>query len=228
MDTLRAIILAAGMGTRLKPITLNLPKALVKVDNKPLIERQIEYLKEKGINDILIVVGYLKEKFLYLEEKYNVKIMVNPKYDIYNNIYTMYLVRDYLQDSYVIEGDVYLNNNFIDEKLTKSTYFTGVKENFKDEWILRFNKEEKVFNIDVGSGQGYIMSGVSYWSKEDGVFIKNQLEKVIEKGDFKNLYWDNVVRDNLNFVNIHIKKIKSKDWFEIDSLKDLEEAEALK
>ncbi|BDR87031.1 CTP--phosphocholine cytidylyltransferase [Clostridium tetani] len=225
---MRAIILAAGMGTRLKPITLNLPKALVKVDNKPLIERQIEYLKEKGINDILIVVGYLKEKFLYLEEKYNVKIMVNPKYDIYNNIYTMYLVRDYLQDSYVIEGDVYLNNNFIDEKLTKSTYFTGVKENFKDEWILRFNKEEKVFNIDVGSGQGYIMSGVSYWSKEDGVFIKNQLEKVIEKGDFKNLYWDNVVRDNLNFVNIHIKKIKSKDWFEIDSLKDLEEAEALK
>ena len=67
---MKAIILAAGLGTRLRPMTENTPKALVQVNQKPLIEYQIEFLKEKGINDIIIIVGYLKEQFDYLKEKY--------------------------------------------------------------------------------------------------------------------------------------------------------------
>ena len=66
---MKAIILAAGLGTRLRPMTENTPKALVQVNQKPLVEYQIEYLKERGIDDIIIVVGYLKEQFDYLKEK---------------------------------------------------------------------------------------------------------------------------------------------------------------
>ena len=65
---MRAILLAAGMGTRLRPLTLTTPKSLVKVNGQPILERQIEFLKEKGINEIIIVTGYLKEKFDYLKE----------------------------------------------------------------------------------------------------------------------------------------------------------------
>lgn len=65
---MKAIILAAGLGTRLRPMTENTPKALVQVNQKPLIEYQIEFLKEKGINDIIIIVGYLKEQFDYLKK----------------------------------------------------------------------------------------------------------------------------------------------------------------
>ena len=64
---MRAIILAAGLGTRLRPMTDNTPKALIKVNDKPLVEYQIEYLKEKGIDEIIVVVGYLHEHFDYLK-----------------------------------------------------------------------------------------------------------------------------------------------------------------
>ena len=141
MFRIKAIILAAGMGTRLRPLTNDTPKALVKVNGQPIIERQIEYLKEIKIDDIIIVTGYLHEKFNYLIDKYGVKIIFNDKYDTYNNGYTMYLVREYLQDSLVLEGDVYLVNNFLLSNLNKSTYFGGVKEDFTNEWILKFNED---------------------------------------------------------------------------------------
>ena len=124
---MRAILLAAGMGTRLRPITLETPKSLVSVNGQPMLERQIEFLKDKGIDEIIIVTGYLSEKFEYLKEKYNVKLIHNEKFDKYNNIYTMYLVREYLGDSYVIDADVYLNRNFIDSNIKQSTYFSGYK-----------------------------------------------------------------------------------------------------
>ena len=81
---MRAILLAAGMGTRLRPLTLDTPKSLVKVNGKPMLERQIEFLHEKGIKEIIVVTGYLKDKFNYLEDKYGVKLVHNDKFDIYN------------------------------------------------------------------------------------------------------------------------------------------------
>lgn len=218
---MRAILLAAGMGTRLRPLTESTPKSLVKVNGKPMIERQIEFLKERGINDIVILTGYLKEKFDYLAEKYNVKLVNNDKYDIYNNIYTMYIVKDYLSDAYVIEADVYLCRNFLAENLTTSTYFTGKRKNFKNEWKLYFDVNGKVTDIKVESGDGFIMSGVSYWTQKDGDFIKDKLSKVIEAGNFNKLYWDDIVKENLKGLDIHVNEISGDDWFEIDCLEDL-------
>ena len=219
---MRAILLAAGMGTRLRPLTLETPKSLVEVNGKPMLETQIEYLREKGIQEIIVVTGYLHQKFDYLKEKYGVKLIHNDKYDIYNNIYTMYLVKDYLPGSYVIDADVYLHNNFINEKISDSTYFSGYKEGFKGEWILQFDKNNKVYNIEVGDNKGYILCGVSYWSEEDGKKIVKKLEEAINLSDFKNLYWDDIVKDNILDLNVYIQKIKSDDCFEIDSLEDLE------
>ena len=218
---MRAILLAAGMGTRLRPLTLDTPKSLVEVNGKPMLETQIEFLKAKGINEIIVVTGYLNKKFEYLKDKYEVKLVHNDKYDIYNNIYTMSLVKDYLPDSYVIDADIYLHNNFIDENIDKSTYFSGYKEGFKGEWILEFDDEKKVHSIRVGDDKGYILCGVSYWNEEDGNIIIERLEEVINNGDFENLYWDDIVKNNIEKLDVRIKKIKSDDCFEIDSLEDL-------
>ena len=114
---MRAILLAAGIGSRLRPLTLETPKPLIKINDESMIERQIKFLKEVGINEIIVVTGYLKEKFNFLKEKYGVTIIHNNKYDKYNNIYTMYLVKDYLKNSYVIEGDIYLNKNILRKNL---------------------------------------------------------------------------------------------------------------
>ena len=218
---MRAILLAAGMGTRLRPITLNTPKSLIIVNGKPLLERQIEYLKEVGVEEIIVLTGYLSDKFDYLKEEYNVKLVYNDKYDIYNNIYSMYLVREYLADSYVIDADTYLSRNFLKRDLDVSTYFTGIKKGFNNEWILRFDEEGRVYDIEVGSEEDYIMSGVSYWTDDDGKFIKGKLEEALSGEDWKELYWDNIARSYLKIMNIHVKKINSDDWFEIDSIEDL-------
>ena len=219
---MKAILLAAGMGTRLRPLTYNTPKSLIEVNGKPLAERQIEFLKEKGINDITIVTGYLSEKFEYLREKYGVNLVYNDKYDKYNNIYTMYLVKELLADSYVIDADVYINNNFINNSVKSSTYFSAYKENFSNEWQLEFDNENNITDIEVTSGNGYILSGVSYWSREDAKIIVEKLEKVINSNDFKDFYWDDIVKDNLKDLNIKIEKLDTNDIFEIDSLEELE------
>jgi L-glutamine-phosphate cytidylyltransferase len=222
---MKAIILAAGMGTRLRPLTDNTPKSLVKVQGQPMLERQVEFLQEKGIKDIIVVTGYLKEKFEYLKEKYGVTLIHNDKYDVYNNVYTMYLVREHLQDAYVTEADVFMRRNYFETELQESTYFTGVKKDFKGEWMLRFDESLKVYDIEIGDGTDYILSGVSYWTKKDGELIREKLEQIIESGDFDKFYWDDIVRLNLKQLDVHVKKIGSDDWFEIDSIEDLNKTE---
>lgn len=219
---MRAILLAAGMGTRLRPLTLKTPKSLVEVNGKPMLEKQIEFLNEIGVDEIIVVTGYLKEKFEYLKSKYGVRLIHNDKFNVYNNIYTMYLVREFLEDSYVIDADVYLHRNFLDENIKESTYFSGYKIGFKNEWKLVYDENNKVSDIDVADGEGHILSGVSYWSNKDACIIVNELENCIENNNFTDLYWDDIVKDNLKKLDVYIRKVGSKDSFEIDSIEDLD------
>ncbi|MGL5869809.1 sugar phosphate nucleotidyltransferase [Clostridium chrysemydis] len=225
---MRAIILAAGMGTRLQPLTNNTPKGLVKVFGMPMVERQIINLRENGIDDILVVTGYLSEQFDYLKEKYGIKTIHNEKYDIYNNIYTMYLVRDYLSDSYVIESDIFMNNDVIDRNLNRSTYFGKVARDFKKEWIIKSGKENKISEIVTGdSEEDIIFHGISYWTKEDAEIISKGIEDAINNEKFDDMYWDDIIIKNINNIDLYLNKLNEDDVFEIDSIKDLEKVEEI-
>lgn len=218
---MKAIILAAGLGSRLRPITDNIPKSLVEVNNKPLIETQIEYLNEIGIYNIIIVVGYLHDKFSYLISKYNVELIFNPYYQNYNNIYTMSLVVDYLPNSYVIDADVYMCRNFLQKNIVNSTYFGGEK-NTINEWKINFDINRRVDLLSYSNGYDDIMSGVSYWSNNDALFLKDKLlEKMDSNPDtWMNLYWDDIVKENINDINVFYNEISSDDWYEVDTLDD--------
>ena len=106
-----AIIMAAGFGSRFVPLTFENPKGLVEVFGERMIERLILQLHNAGITDITIVVGYLKEKFEYLIDKYNVTLIYNSEYRTKNNLSTLYLVKDKLKNTYILSSDNWIRDN---------------------------------------------------------------------------------------------------------------------
>lgn len=228
---MNAIILAAGLGSRLRPLTLTTPKSQIVVGGKSLIERQIEFLKASGVDEIIVVTGYLHEKFTYLQEKYAVQLIHNDKFADYNNIYSIYLAKDYLGDSFVVDADIYMHTNFIPSKMTKSTYFSSYKDCFEnEEWVLQYDKNTKklqqVVVVKDNQGAGRIMSGVSFWTKADALVLTAKLEAAIASRDFKNMYWDYMVTENLDLLDVYVNELSDNDMFEIDTLNDLTALEA--
>ena len=107
-----AIIMAAGKSDRFAPFSYEKPKGLFIVRGEVLIERQIEQLLEAGVNEIYVVIGYMKEKFFYLEQKYpQVKLVINNTYGKYGNIYSLYVTRKYLKNTFICCADHYFLNN---------------------------------------------------------------------------------------------------------------------
>lgn len=223
---MRAILMAAGMGTRLRPLTENTPKSLIEVNGMSLLERQIINLRQIGIDEIIVLTGYLHEKFDGLVEKYNLIKVVNDKYDIYNNIYTMYLVREYLEDAFVIDADNYITRNFLPKtKPDTSVYYSACKENIVGEWILKYDDLGKIFGVDIGKEgdkPSFIMSGASFWTAKDARVICEKVQEAVEINNSMDIYWDNIAVDNLHNMDVYIEKIQSNDIFEIDSIADLE------
>ena len=219
---MRAIILAAGMGTRLRPITLTTPKSLIEVAKETLIERQIRFLREKGIEEIVVVTGYLADKFNFLKDKYGVTLVHNEEYATYNNFYTMYLVREYLEDSYVIDADNYLVHNFLKSELNHSAYFSAYKREFVNEWVLHTDEMDRVIDVTIETGEGPIMCGVSYWSQQDGKLLQEAINERFATGNFEEIYWDDIVVENLQQLTVKRVEISAEDTYEIDSLEDLE------
>ncbi len=219
---MNAIIIAAGMGTRLRPLTLSTPKPLIKVFGKPMIERNVEFLLEKGIKEIVIVTGYLGEQFSFLKEKYpEVKLVHNNKFNEYNNIYSFYLIREYLEDSYILDGDIYLNKNIFKTNLDKSMYFSKKLNYQNDEWQLIL-EDKKIKEVQIGGKDNYIMSGISFWKKEESLKLKELVEEyILSEEKKKKYYWDHIVKENIERFNIGINPLDENDIFEIDNLEEL-------
>ncbi len=216
---MNAIILAGGCSTRLYPLTKSTPKSLLLFNNKPLIEYTIEYLKEKGINDINIITGFCGDQFEYLKDKYGCHLINNPYYKKFNNIYSLLLASDKLNDSFVIDSDVCLLDNIF-QKHNKSTYYTVVRENTNNEWALR-RLEDRIIGFDITNESRPTLFGISYYINSDAKILRDNLKK-ISISDLENphLYYDNVVFDSLNDIYMIETKIDSDKVDEIDNIND--------
>ena len=219
---MNAIILAAGMGTRLRPLTNDRPKCLVAVNGVPMVERQIQFLKEKGIDDITLISGYKAEALDFLKDKYGVDIVFNDRYDTCNNINSLYIVRNRFHDTYVLEGDVYMDKNVLLSEVNHSTYFAR-KKKYENEWGLEVDAGNHLTHINIGDGEGYLMSGISYWTAGDSEKIVNHMEEVYATKDYTNFYWDNMVLDIYPELDVRVREIDG--IYEIDTPEELKEVE---
>ena len=219
---MNAIILAAGMGTRLRPLTNDRPKCLVAVNGVPMVERQIQFLKEKGIDDITLISGYKAEALDFLKDKYGVDIVFNDRYDTCNNINSLYIVRNRFHDTYVLEGDVYMDKNVLLSEANHSIYFAR-KKKYENEWGLEVDADNRLTHINIGDGEGYLMSGISYWTAEYCEKIVSHMEEVYATKDYTNFYWDNMVLDIYSELDVRVREIDG--IYEIDTPEELKEVE---
>ena len=148
-----AVIMAAGLSSRFAPISYEKPKALICVRGEILIERQIRQLQEAGIKEIIVVVGYKKEQFQYLEKKLGVKVIENKEYLVKNNSSSIYAAKDYLKNTYVCSADNYFSENPFEQEVDESYYsvlYAEGKTNYDYSTIdLEKLFESNKFTIDV-------------------------------------------------------------------------------
>lgn len=218
-----AIIMAAGFGSRFVPLTYETPKGLLEVHGERMLERQIEQLHEVGITDITIVVGYLKEKFEYLIDKYGIKLIYNPEYDTKNNISSIYHVRHLLRNSYILCSDNYMTKNLFDTYEFESWYSAVKAEGETDEWCLYTDKKDRINRIEVGGANEWHMYGPVYFSKEFSEKFVPLLEKIYEEPRSENFYWEDVYKENLKELDMYINRQQKTTVYEFENLEELRE-----
>lgn len=218
----RGIILAAGKGSRLYPLTLTTPKPLIKVNGKMIIETIIEALLNVGITEIIIVVGYLKEKFSLLKEKYPfLQFVENQEYDSANNISSAMKVKDKFSSSYILDADLIINGKDVITKYQWASNYIGIKVARTDDWCL-IEKNGIVKGMKRGGENVYLMRDVVYFSKNEGEKFKDDCEKVYFSSGGQERYYDEVALDVYkNSYKFIVRPIDINDVVEIDSLSDL-------
>ena len=221
----RAIILAAGKGTRLRPITENIPKPLISVNGVRFIDTIIDGLISNNINEIYVVVGYLKEKFTVLKDKYpDVKLIYNPYYDKCNNISSLFVVRDKLEDAIIMDADQYISNsNILFTDFEKSGYSCKWIEEYENDWILTVDDNKKIISCDRNGGlNGWRLYSISRWNSKDGIKLKQLIEKEFVSKKNTQIYWDDVVMFRYpDEFDLTIYEMNNNDIYEIDTLDEL-------
>lgn len=216
--------MAAGIGKRMQPVTLQTPKPLVKVQGVRMIDTVIRGLHQNGITEIYIVTGYLKEQFQILEKEYlGVKLIENPYYDSCNNISSLYMAREHIENAIILDGDQMIYNpDILRPDFERSGYNCIWTDEETEEWVLTVKDEVVTSCSRTGGEQGWQLYSISRWSKEDGEKLKKHLEVEFEEKKNTQIYWDDVAMFCYpQEYELGIMEMKSGDIVEIDNLEEL-------
>lgn len=219
-----AIILACGMGIRLAPLTYDTPKSFLKIKNERMIERQIEQLKAAGISDITIMVGYLKEKFDYLIDKYEVKLIYNEEYKTKNTLSTFIHAIDAMENKnmYICVSDVYMTKNIYHKYECEPYYIGAYYRDCKNEWRYIVNSKNEIKAVEVGGTNDYCLVGPCFLTKEFLDKFIPLAKEYYAKSSTSNFYWEDVlVRNFKNLPTIYLYKLDEDVIFEFDSIEDI-------
>ena len=218
----KAIILAAGFGSRLAPVTLNIPKPLVKIQGVRIIDTLLDALISKGITNITIVRGYKKEQFDELLEKYPfLRFVNNPEYNITNNISSAVRVIDILDRCYICEADLYISNPDIINKYEYESNYLGAKVAETDDWCFKTHNGI-LTKYQMGGTDCYQAYGISFWNSGDSDKLKTDLKKVYNSRAGKENLWEMVpLRICKNKYKLKVRNCIKSDIIEIDNFNEL-------
>ncbi|MCI8550418.1 MAG: NTP transferase domain-containing protein [Lachnospiraceae bacterium] len=220
----RAIVMAAGLGDRMRPVTLKTPKPLITVNGVRMIDTIIQGLHKNGIHEVYVVVGHLKEQFQSLEKEYpGLKLIDNPWYDTCNNIASLYVARNYIEDAIILDGDqVIYNSDILAPEFERSGYNSVWTEEETTEWLQTVENGIVKSCCKTGGRNGWQLYSISRWTAEDGKKLKAHLELEFERKQNRQIYWDDVVMFcHLDEYELGIREMAAEDLIEIDNLEEL-------
>lgn len=229
---MKAVIFAAGRGLRLKPINLDGPKCLLKINNKTLLERLLTQLYQVSIKQTIIVVGYKKEKIFDEISRINlpidVKFVSNNIYDKTNTLYSLWVAQDELTGEYIqIDGDIICDDCIFEEliKLDNCLVMDN-SQKLSPEEIKVMIKESKVIaigkDLDYKKCQGESI-GIYKFSKESRNIIFEELKKFVDRNEI-NVYYEDAFKNIINKLNVGFVRTGKSRWNEIDTIEDYEKA----
>lgn len=218
-----ALILAAGTSSRFVPLNFETPKGLLSAKGEKLIERQIRQLQEKGINKIGIVVGYQKEKFNYLVDKFGVELIESTEYKSRNNHSSIYAARDFLDNTIVTSSDLYFSKNIF-QKYAYDSYYTSIFIPGKTaERGIFTDNEGKIIETFYGDKafDTWVTLGYAFFSKEFSNKIIDYIAKDYNLNSIRDKFWADIQDEHINDLFMYAKKCDFDDIHEFDSLEEL-------
>ena len=224
----RAIIMAAGTGSRMRPVTEHTPKPLIRVKGVRMIDTVIDALHQNGIFEIYVVVGYLKEQFAGLPAQYpGLCLIENPYYDTCNNISSLYVARKHLEDVIILDGDqIIYDSSILAPEFERSGYNGVWTDNDTDEWLMTVEDGIVTACSRTGGRGGWQLYSISRWSAADGSRLRRHLELEFEEKQNRQIYWDDVALFcHPEDYRLGIRPMEKGSIVEIDSFQELVEAD---
>lgn len=242
---MQAIILAAGMGKRLKELTRDNTKCMVEVNGQKLIDRLLHQLESRSLEKIVIVVGYkgdvLRDYIDTLDIKTPIEYVENPIYDKTNNIYSLALAKDYLveDDTLLFESDIIFEDSVIDAILSdkrETLALVDKYESWMDGTCVKLSENDDIIDFVPGKRFNFDEKDEYYKTVNVYKFSKHFSESyyvpfldAYQQALGENEYYEQVLRviTMLDDPNIKAKRLSGQKWYEIDDIQDLDIAESL-
>lgn len=233
-----ALLLAAGTGSRLYPLTQNAPKCLTLVNDKSILDRLILNLKSQGFKRLVIVTGHLKECIMdYLGDKsgdISIEYIHSALYNTTNNIYSLWMARNIINEPFVLfESDLVLNSTLLDDMVYPDRMAVALMQPWLNGTTVTINKKNMVTQFQKGTSDSY--SDIRYKTVNIYSFSLQSWQAIIEQlnqfilADKVNCYYETVFSEMVDNKSLSFNSVSfdHKPWYEIDTIKDLAKAELL-
>lgn len=216
-----AIIMAAGFSARCMPLSSVMPKGLFRVKGEVLIEREIRQLKEAGVENIIIVTGYMHEKFEYLRDKYGVKLLLNQNFDKYNNMSSLYVAQNYMGNSYILSCDNYYEENIF-HKYVYAPYTSSVySEAFCDEYcITGVDGDGYITGVHRGGDRAWYTIGDAYYNRDYSETFVSIMNREWDQLSVRNMMTDDFHIAHIQDLRLRQVKRPENSIFEFDTLEE--------
>ncbi|WP_298869054.1 phosphocholine cytidylyltransferase family protein [uncultured Gimesia sp.] len=222
---MKAIIMAAGVGSRLKQLIGDKPKCLIETDGITLISRSVSLLKSRGISDISVITGY-KSEYIHQELQSRVKYFHNPYFRVTNSIASLWLAKDVLSDDVILmNADLYYEEAVLDTAIAQTDHAVMLSDSTRiDDADFRFsvqgNRILKTGNQLSNQETDCEYVGIVRIDKSFIATFKKRLEEMIVRGDFRN-WWEGVLYSFIDDgIDIFHSDVEGAFWTEVDHLGD--------